>query len=194
MRISAFSKPLHALHRDKKGVTALEFALVSPVLLLLLMGTMEFSLAMYANNLMESATAQSSRLGRTGYVASGISREQTILNEMDGMAGHVINMANVTVTAISYSNWDEIGQEEPYQDTNGNDAWDSGEDYDDINGNGEWDTDMGTAGYGDADDVVVYEVSYPWSIQTPIFNQFLGSGGVLVLSTRAVVKNEPYDL
>jgi hypothetical protein len=61
----------------------------------------------------------------------------------------------------------------------------------DINGNGSWDADMGQAGLGNPGDVVVYTVSYPWPIVTPIISAIIGS--TYTITTRTVVRNEPYD-
>ena len=181
------------LTRDKSGITTVEFAFIAPALLLMTFGTIEFSLLMYVTSMMEGATTISSRLGKTGYEASGSSREQTILNSVNNAVGSIIDISNVSFQTLTYENWDDIGQEEPYQDDNDNGSWDTGEDYDDINANGQWDADMGAEGFGDANDVVVYQVSYPWQIMTPVMQSFLGDDGVFTITTRTVVKNEPYD-
>ena len=78
-------------------------------------------------------------------------------------------------------------------DANGNSAYDMGESFTDINGNAQWDADMGSSGYGSAGDIVVYTVSYPWSLMTPIMSDLIGeSNGTFTITTHAVVKNEPY--
>ncbi|MEJ0010825.1 MAG: TadE/TadG family type IV pilus assembly protein [Alphaproteobacteria bacterium] len=179
--------------RDESGVTAVEFAIVAPILLLLLFGILEFSGIMLVSVLMEGATNMSSRLGATGYSSGGESRTQTILDAVKQNAGVLIDANNVTVTAESYGQFNQIGQPEPYTDTNHNGQYDAGEPYTDINGNGQWDADMGAAGYGGAGDVVVYTVSYPWHIMTPMMGRLIGTGGIYTITAHAVVKNEPYN-
>jgi hypothetical protein len=39
---------------------------------------------------------------------------------------------------------------------------------------------------------VVYTVSYPWAVSTPIISNIIGSNGIFTITTHAVVKNEPY--
>lgn len=174
-------------------MTAVEFAFIAPVLLILLFAIIEFSLVMLTNNLMESATSISSRLGKTGFAQSGQSREETILQSVRTRVGSLIDPAYLNVTTKVYSTFSQIGVPEPWTDKNGNGIPETGE-YDDINGNGTYDTDIGRAGYGGAGDIVVYTVTYPWSIQTPLIRELIGDKeGNIMLSTKAVVKNEPYD-
>lgn len=184
--------PLQQLWRRDDGVTALEFAIVAPVFMLLLFGIVEFALIMMVYNVMEGATASSSRLGKTGYTAAGVTRQQTIINVITDRAGSLINPAQLVVTSKFYKQFDQINDPEPYTDSNGNGTWNAGETYNDINGNGQWDPDMAASGYGSAGDIVVYEVSYPWQISVPIISSLVGTNGVYTITTHAVVKNEPY--
>ncbi len=174
------------------GVTAVEFAVIAPTFVLLMMGIIEFSLIMMVNNVMEGATAISSRLGKTGYNTVGLTREATIINAITQRAGTLLDSKKLTVTSKFYKQFDQIGDPEPYIDANHNSSFDTGESYTDINGNGKWDSDMGSSGYGSAGDVVVYTVSYPWPISTPIMSNLVGTGGTFTITTHAVVKNEPY--
>lgn len=185
------SAPLRLL-RHEGGVTALEFAVVAPVFMLLLMGIVEFALIMVVYNVMEGATAVSSRLGKTGYTAAGVTREQTIMSAITTRAGSLIDPLSLTVTSKFYKQYDQINDPEPYSDANANGSYDAGETYTDINGNGQWDPDMGASGYGSAGDIVVYQVSYPWAISTPVISSLVGAGGIYTITTHAVVKNEPY--
>jgi hypothetical protein len=184
---------LRRLGRDRRGVTAIEFAIVAPVLLLLMFGIIEFSLIMFASNMMEGATAVSSRLGKTGYVEDGQTREETIINAIRSRTDGFLDTNLFTVTSKFYKQYDQINDPEPWNDTNGNGVPEAGE-YTDINGNGQWDSDMAQAGYGGADDVVVYTISYPWPIITPIMREVMGNAqGNFTITAHAVVKNEPYD-
>ncbi len=179
-------------HSHEEGTTAIEFAFIAPVLMLMMFGIIELSLMMYTQSVMEGATSISSRLGKTGYTESGISREQTIRNKLSARATGLLNVSLFTIQSKSYSQFDTIGEAEPFLDANGNGQHDAGENYTDVNGNGVWDEDMGRAGYGNANDIVVYNVSYPWHVATPLIGRIFGEDGTLVLKASAVVKNEPY--
>jgi Flp pilus assembly protein TadG len=180
------------LYREERGVTAIEFAVVAPVLSLLLLGIIEFAMIMIVYNTMEGATAISSRLGKTGFTEVNLTRQQTILNAITNRAGSLIDVSKLTVTSKFYKQYDQINDPEPFIDTNANGSYDAGECYTDINGNAQWDSDMGASGYGSAGDVVVYSVSYPWGLATPVISSLLGENGIYTITTRAVVKNEPY--
>ena len=183
---------LEKFRSAEAGVTAIEFAMVVPVLCILVMGIIEFALIMMVYNVMEGATATSARTGKTGFVTTGETRQQTILDQISNRAGSLLDPSKLTVTEKYYQQYDQIGQAEPYVDTNHNGQYDPGEPFTDINGNGVWDADMGQSGFGSAGDIVVYTVSYPWAISTPIVSSFLGTNGIFTITTHAVVKNEPY--
>lgn len=189
-RPALFSQP-RRFARCERGVTAMEFAIIAPVLILITFSILEFSMMMLVTNIMESATAISSRLGKTGYAQSGLSREDTILASIEQRAGVLINADNLVITSKFYDQFDQIGDAEPWNDMNNNGTAEMGE-YTDINGNGQYDADMGQAGYGNADDIVVYTVSYPWQVVTPIMRELIGTDGAYTITTHAVVKNEPY--
>jgi Flp pilus assembly protein TadG len=178
--------------RCESGVTALEFAFVSPVLLLFIVGILEFAMIFLASNVMENAVNNASRTGKTGYVESGISREQTLLNAISERIGGFLDPSKITIAATTYESFDDIGQGEPYTDSDGSGAYEAGETFTDTNGNGQWDSDMGSSGYGNSGEVVVYRISYPWNLMTPLLGNIIGTDGVLTLSTRIVVRNEPY--
>jgi len=179
---------------DENGATALEFALVAPVFFLLLFGIIEFSLIMFTKSVMEGATSMTSRLGKTGYSADGISRQQTLINLLAEKSRGIMDPEKIEVTTLIYESFNSIGDAEPFTDSNGNGQWDAGETFNDVNGNGQWDDDMGRAGLGNAGDIVVYKVHYPWPLKTPGVNALIGdSKGSIPLDVSVVVRNEPYQ-
>ncbi len=186
------SIPRTGFCRNEEGVTAIEFAVVAPTVMLLILGIIEFAIIMMVHNVMEGATAASSRLGKTGFVTAGITRQQTIVNLITDRAGSLIEEDLLEVESRVYARFDQINDPEPYTDSNDNKSHDAGEPFVDINGNNQWDADMAAAGLGNAGDVVVYDVSYPWSIATPIMRELIGTEGIITITTHAVVRNEPY--
>ena len=177
------------LASDIGGVTAIEFAMIAPVFVIMLMGIVEFSLVMFVNSTIEGATAASGRYGKTGYTAYGSSRKQQIIDTVAAKTNGLLDPSLITVTTTVYPSFDSISKDEPYIDTNHNGTHDVGEAYTDTNHNGQWDS-TGVAGLGNANDIVVYTVSYPWTINTPLIGRFFGSP--FIISSRTVVKNEPY--
>jgi Flp pilus assembly pilin Flp len=186
--------------KANEGVTALEFAFVAPVLVLFMMGTIEAMMMMFVQNILESATFNASRLGKTGFATAGATREETIRTMIDERAGGLLDPALIDIDAVAYGGgFGDVNEPEPYTDSNGNGVKDGGEAYIDSNGNGQWDADMGAVGLGNAGDVVVYTVRYPWTLITPVASSFFGDDELdpeddptVVLTARAVVRNEPF--
>ena len=182
----------NCFHRCERGVSAIEFALVAPVLLLIVTGIIEFSLIMFTASVLEGATTDTARLGKTGYVATGTTRQQEIINKVDASTAGLLDPTKITVTSEVYSAFSNVGQPEPcIKPTTPPCPGTPGVNFVDINGNGTWDQDMGAAGLGNPGDVVVYTVSYPWKIVTPIVSAIIGN--TFTITARTVIRNEPYN-
>lgn len=179
--------------RRESGTTAVEFALLSPVFFTLALGIVETSMIMFTQNVLENAMFNAARVGKVGYVATGKTREQTILEEVNARAGSFIDTSKLMLASKSYDNFSTIAQPEPYVDSNRNGRYDQGENYTDLNKNGKFDADRGASGQGNAQDVVVYTITYPWKMYTPLISNIMAdSSGTYDLSAKLVVKNEPY--
>ena len=194
---------LNQLLRRNDGATVIEYAMVLPVLLLFIMGILEYSIIMYANAIVEGSTTAAARLSKTGYNNNSgngncssptQSRSQYITCIVRSRLGGLFVPANITIVSKSYANFSQIGQPEPYTDAAHVGHYVAGDPYTDINGNGQWDADMGAAGLGGPGDIVVYTISYPWHVLTPIMQRFIGTNGIITLSSSAVIKNEPYPV
>ncbi len=172
------------------GQAMVEFALIAPVLLAMLCGILEFSGVLFAQTLLEGGAREASRYGITGATEEGVSRDEVIIDIIADNSFGVIEVDQVDVTTLVYETFADVGQPEPFVDSNGNGVLDPEEDFDDINGNGAWDEDMGVAGLGGPGDVVVYRLSYDWDIMIPIFEPFFGES--VVLDASIAVRNEPF--
>ena len=175
-----------------KGATAVEFAIIGPILILLVIGIVELGLLLAARTLLDNAAFAASRVGKTGYSASGQTQAQTISAAVGKAVSRYLDTSKLTLTSKAYSDYGDIGKPEPYTDLNKNGKWDSGESYTDVNGNGSWDSDQGRTGAGDAGQIVLYTITYNWPLVTPWLKGLVGTGGVFPISTKIVVKNEPF--
>ena len=186
---------LLALFKKEHGATMIEFALVAPFALILILAVIELAAMMLAQNILETATFAASRSGMTGYVDAGKTRDQSIRDILNQRAGSLLDVNKVTITSKTYNSFSKIGDPEPFVDANGNGVRDNGENYTDVNGNGVYDTDQGANGQGGAKVIVLYTVSYPWKIFTPVIGQMMGlTNGQITLTSRAVIKNEPFSV
>ena len=175
-----------------KGTAAVEFALIAPILCLFLFAIIEISVVMVANGILESAVRQAARAGLTGYTPVGLTRDAYILQQVKANL-IFLDQTKLTMTNKVYQDFPNIGQPEPFTDSNGNGIYNLGEPFTDMNGNGQWDSDMGASGAGAAGAVVVYKVTYPWKIVTPMLSKFFSSTGDFNISASMVVRNEPFD-
>lgn len=189
MRITLVAR----LGKCQRGSVITEFALIAPVLFMLLFGILEYGVILFVTSAMESAITNSARMGKTGYVEAGMTREEFIYDMIETKVGGLLDASQVQIETKVYGEIQQIGEPEPFTDTNGNGAFDAGEIYDDINGNSQWDADMAAAGLGGAGDVVVYTVSYDWPVTTPLISYFISPQGTFPISSSIVVRNEPYD-
>lgn len=182
------------LKADQCGATAMEFALMTPLFMALVTGIMELAMILFVAALMEGGLRDASRFGITGFEPEGITREERILEIVGRNTIGLVDMSTASVQALIYPSFGDIGGPEPFVDsapTNG--AYDVGETFTDVNGNGVWDPDMGAAGAGGPGDVVVYRLSYDWSLLTPVLAGVIGEAGRVRLAASVVVRNEPYE-
>lgn len=187
------SRRLRTLMHDIRGSSLIEFALVMPVLLLLIMGVIEVMAILFVTALMEGGLREASRFGLTGYQPTAASREERIVEILNAQGIGLVTVTPENVTTLVYGSFDQIGMAEPFIDEPPyNGIYDPGEAFVDINGNGQWDADIGIAGVGGPGDVVVYRVVFEWSILTPILRPFIGQDGRIPLMASLAVRNEPY--
>jgi len=178
--------------RCRKGVSALEFALVAPIMLLTITGIIDMMLVLFVTSLMEGGMRDASRLGRTGYNPPAGTREEAILQKIADATLGLVDISQAQISMLTYQDFGAIGQPEDYTDVNGNSQHDDGEPWVDTNGNGVWDEDQGTAGAGSSSSIVQYTVRYDWKLLTPFLPTFLPNGDTFPIVVTAAVRNEPW--
>ncbi len=184
---------LGRLWRRNEGVAAVEFAFVAPILLLTIVGIMEVAMVLIVSSLIEGGLRDAARFGITGFVPQGMTREEQITSIVGDATIGLVNMSDIDIQTLVYPSFAQVGQPEPFTDTNANGAYDAGEPYTDINGNGQWDADMGAAGVGGPVDIVLYKIKYNLPMITPLLTTVLGGAdGKVRLSASIAVRNEPY--
>jgi len=177
------------LLRCDRGSTAVEFSLILPPLLLFIVGSIETAIILFIGSSIESAVLEASRYGITG-TEVGMSRADRVMQIVGDRTYGLLDMDKVRMETLVYDSFEDIGKPEPLTDDNGNGQWDDGEGFVDINGNGQWDDDMGAAGLGGNGAVVVYRLTYPWGVVTPILQRILG--GTVTHVSSIALKNEPF--
>lgn len=156
-------------YRGKKssarGATAVEMALIAPAFFLMLIGMTEITLIETAQQILENAAYNTSRLAKTGFTANGQTQTQGISDILDKELqsfGTLFDISKVTMSNTTYTTFEASG------------------------------AGGGASGFGTAQQIVVYTISYPWKIFTPMIAELVGKDGYITLTSKMVVRNEPY--
>lgn len=180
------------IFRNQEGVAAIEFALVAPVLLLILLGGLEIGYEAYLRAILRGEMNRTSR--DQTLEGSVINAQRTALEDrMRAAIRSVSPGATIDFKRTAYRNYTSAASKmEDWVDANGNGKCDSNEVYQDENRNGIWDASLGKedAG-GGAKDVVVYtaNLTYPKLPIGRIFNAT--DKGIIEIKT--LLRNQPYD-
>lgn len=168
----------------ERGAALVEFGLILLPLCVLIMGTLELGYRIYAISVVNGALRDAARMASTGqYSGTDIS------NMVTGTIHDFRRDATVAIVTKSYASFTGVGVAEPV--TSGTVA--SGKYcYQDINANGQWDADQGTAGLGNPDDVVYYQVTATYNTLFPFSQTMFGMGPTTTISVNTLVSNEPF--
>ena len=180
------------LPRDRQGATLVEFALITPFFVLIIVGIIEISIVLLTDTLMQGALREAARFGITG--AGAGDREDKIFFIIDEYTMGLVDMDTADITMRTYNDFQSVGMPEPYADDDPqNGQYDLGEWFQDVNENGVWDEDQGTPGPGVANEIVLYTISYDAPAVTGFFALFFGEDGKVRLEATLPLKNEPFN-
>lgn len=174
------------LRREEEGLTIVEFAIVAPVFLLLMMGSLDIGHMVYAQSVLNGAV-QSAARDASLEGSSTSDADARVLAQVENV------MPDVTLTTSrkSYYDFADIERPEQWNDANDDATCNNGEAYVDENRNGRWDSDIGQSGNGGANDVVIYtvEATYTPIVKVPFMDRAYGQR---TLSSNAIRKNQPF--
>lgn len=188
------------LATDRRGVTIVEFALVAPVMCLMMMGLGDMLYQMYAKELLDGAIQKAAR---DSSIQGGGQQTAEIDGEVMDMIGTIMTRPTPScattppagtycATRRNFAVFSAAGPE-PFNDDNANGQRDTGECYQDLNNNGSWDAVGGTgnAGQGAANDVTLYTIKVTYTRIFPV-PQLLGWSPNNTIAAQALLKNQPY--
>lgn len=177
--------------KNTGGNTIIEFAVIAPMLFLLLAGIIELGLILFTTSALEGATNVGARIGKTGFTTGGLSREDYIRSQVKRLTGGFLDYSKLNIAILSYNSFNTIGQPEPcIVPPTAPCPGAAGVNFVDVNGNGAWDQDQGRASAGGTGSVVLYRTTYPWKLFTPIMSGLLGTSGIFTITAVAAVRNE----
>lgn len=195
------AQPGEALRLCRRGNTLVEFALVAPVLMLMIVGLLDVGYTAYVKSALQGAVQKAARdasLQDNATVAAATALDLKVTQQLQALGR---SMPTPTFTRRFYRDYSAatVRQTEPISDTNGDGRCTvglppplgNGETYTDRNGNGVFDADGGDAGSGGAQDRTIYTVSVSYPRPFPIFG-FLNVPNTLTLSATTILANQPY--
>ena len=180
-----------SLRHDRRGVTAVEFAIVAPVMLLLIFGLLDLTFQAYVQSVLDGAVNAAARAATTEQSAG----DQAAIDEaVAEQVRTVVNSAELTFDRKNYVAISDIGKPEVFTDSatgpDHNGRYDPGECFIDYNRNGGWDADRGRAGQGGADDFIEYSATASYQRLFPM--AMFGLPRNQRLTAVSVLRNQPY--
>lgn len=182
---------LRRLRRDRDGATIIEFALIAPLLLAVILGFCEIAYQSYVQTVLTGAMQ---RAGRNSTIQGNGATTST-----DAIDAAVISRVKTVAKVVSWAptrkNYAQFGQiaPEPFEDNNANNKYDAAtECFTDVNGNKKWDADPGNAGQGSANDVVLYQMNVTYQRLMPL-SRLVGLEQQVPITAVTILKNQPWQ-
>lgn len=174
--------------RDKRGVTAVEFGLIAPTFIMLLLGVFDMGYNVYARAILDGAVQKA---GRDSALETGTAQTAVLDSKVKENLGPLAGDAKFTYERRNYRDFAKVGLPEDLDDKNNNGTRDPGECFTDENNNGSWDQDLGKTGVGGARDVVLYTVRMTYQRKFPLYN-LIGIDKETSIASATVLRNQPY--
>jgi hypothetical protein len=186
-----------ALAADARGVTIIEFAIVAPVLLVLLLGGFDLAHQSYVRSVLQGALNDAARRAAVedpAFVAAGDTLEERVANLIIGQVEPLTPDAEIQIDQSNFFDFTGIGNPEKLMtDVNGNGAYDAadGDCFSDLDEDGAYDLDAGRSGIGGANDVVFYTADITMPRLLPVAG-LIGFSPNYDMSVSAAIRNQPF--
>lgn len=160
-----------AFRRDQRGATAVEFALVAPILFLALFSLVEVGMLGMMSSALDNAVFETSRRIRTGRddgPTSASTFEDQICGRMGGSLGECKSRLTVSVQKFDrFTDANAVVNAAP----------------------------AGQFNKGSAEDIVIVKADYRWPLMTPFIATAYHRDGPMnvTLGARVAFKNEPFE-
>ena len=161
--------------KNSRGATALEFGLVAAPFLAMLIAILEAGLVFFAQEVLQTATTEASRLIMTGQAQSSNLTQAQFQQDVCNDAAVLFSCSGIYVNVQTFTSFSSMTQMSPLQSGNFN--------------SGTMNYAMGTAG-----DIMLVQVFYQWPVILGPLNFTLANmnGNYRLLVGTAVFRNEPY--
>ena len=162
--------PPRASAATSSGATIVEFAMILPVMCMLLLGVLDLGYRSYVTSIVQGALHEAARMATVGGVPTA-----QIDTQVQQPAARIL-APTPTIDDRRRELFDFTGVARPEtitQDTAPLGSYNPGDCFEDANGNSSYDLDRGRGGMGGAEDIVRFEVTMTYPRIVPI-GGFLG--------------------
>lgn len=183
---------LAALRGDTRGGVLVEFAIIAPVLCMLLLGAFDAAHTLYTRAVLQGIVQKTAR--DSALEAGTAAAQQTLLdNRVRAQATALANNATITFKRRFYRDYTKATAKvaETWIDTDKNGTCNNGEAYEDANLNNGWDEDGGDGGQGGAKDATIYTVTVSYPRLFPV-TTLIGGSSTTTVTASTVLRNQPY--
>jgi Flp pilus assembly pilin Flp len=176
------------LDRDQSGTTIVEFALILPVLCLLLLGFIDLGYQSYARSVVQGALHDAARMASVG----GINMTQINTRVRQRLSNFAGTRSTVTIATESTYDYQSVRRPEKLIiDTAPVGIYNQGDCWEEVTGNTTRDDNRARNGQGGADDIVRYEVTLAYPRIVPLAHMF-GWSQNATIRANTVLRNQPF--
>ena len=167
---------LRRLVRNSDGISAIEFALVGPIVIALLVGIMQTGVVFLYQQLLQTATTQAARLIMTGQAQTSNLSSAQFLADVCTDAGTLFTCANLSANVQKFTSFSSMTQSNPVS-------------------NGTFSSSSSGFTMGGPGDIVLVQVFYQLPVSGGPLSFTLSNtkNGNAVLVGTSVFRNEPYQ-
>ncbi|MEY3623249.1 MAG: hypothetical protein RLZZ407_808 [Pseudomonadota bacterium] len=178
---------------NEDGVSILEFALIAPIVMMMVLGSMDIGHSLFVRATLDGAVQNAARSSSLEG-ATSLTQQKLIDKDVASTIRELAPGATVTVSRRYYKTFSTAAlanAEKVNEQSTGNLKCDPGESFMDANENGVWDADGGSDGQGGARDIVIitFKVSYPRLF--PLAAMF-GWPANVEMESNSILANQPY--
>jgi hypothetical protein len=178
---------------NQDGVSILEFALIAPVVMAMMLGALDIGHSLFVRATLDGAVQDAARSSSLEG-ATSLTQQKLIDEDVASTIRELAPGATVTVSRRYYKTFSTAAlanAEKVNEQSTGNLKCDPGESFMDANENGVWDADGGSDGQGGARDIVIitFKVSYPRLF--PLAAMF-GWPANVEMESESILANQPY--
>ncbi len=191
MKVKKFRKLFSKEPSANRGIVAVEFALIAPAFLYLLMGILEVSLMLFASTVIDGGAQSAARTIRTGAAQLSGNTLSYFNTELCSSISGIYDCNDITLDVRTFSSFSTITIPILRINGYGNLVYDDEDDPIDDDNDVLFVPEFTPGGAGD---INVVRVTYSWEFFTPFIGDLLADdGNAKYLSTTVVFRIEPYE-